>query len=466
MVLGFAQNHFTLYVQCVELKGRVVMKKTVKVLAAALSLTVMGLTFAGCSSNSGNAAPTAAVGNSSGSKTSGEGNSSSAIKLELFSTKSENVNILKTLVEAYESKNSNIQISISSPGSNDAGTVLRTRLAKNDIPDVIAMGGDNTYTDFQSAGVLEDLSNESYVSNVQDSYKQMIYDVQENKEKKLYGVPYATNASGILYNEDIFKKYSIEVPKTWDELIAVCKKLQSSGVQPFEFTFKDSWTSLCAWNSMSPDLAPANFVTDRRSGKTTFLASHKEVVQKYLELMKFGQKDMVGTSYDDGNKAFAQGKAAMMINGNWAISEFKKTNASMNVDLFALPASNDSSKNYVTSGVDVLLAASSKSANLDAAKKFIEYMLQTDTAQKYIDDQFAFSAIKGVEQKDKSVAGIKEDIANGKVANFPDHYYPSSFDLKVLTQELAKNAQQGMDETKNINDFLAKCDKEYDNANQ
>ncbi|MEG6571010.1 extracellular solute-binding protein [[Clostridium] cellulosi] len=426
------------------------MKKTKTTLAALLSLALIGSTFAGCS-------------NSASNKENSSGASGGTVKLELFSTKAENLDILKTLVSTYEKNNPNVKITITAPGSS-AGTALKTRLTKNDLPDIIAMGGDATYTEVESAGVLEDLSNEPFAANIQDAYKQMVYDVQENREETLYGVPYATNASGILYNEDIFNKYNISVPKTWDELISVCKTLQSKGVQPFMFTFKDAWTSLCPWNSMAPDLSPENFLTERLEGKTTFAATHKEIAQKYLELLKYGQKDMLGTTYTDGNKLFAEGKAAMMINGNWTIPEFKKTNPNFNVNLFALPASNDTSKNYVTSGVDVLFAISKSASNIDAAKKFLEYMMEPDTAQKYIDNQFAFSAIKGVTQNDKSVAGVKEDIANGKVANFPDHYYPSGFDLASITQNFAKNAQAGMDETKNINDFLAKCDKEYDAA--
>ena len=65
----------------------------------------------------------------------------------------------------------------------------------------------------------------------------------------------------------------------------------------------------------------------------------------------------------------------MMINGNWAISEFKKTNKDFKVDLFAFPASNDISKNYVTSGVDVLFAINKDSKAKDAAKKFVSFML-------------------------------------------------------------------------------------------
>lgn len=435
------------------------MLKGKKAIASFLALGLTLSVFSSCASSSSAGSSANSTG-STGSAGSASSASAAAVKLELFSTKSENSDTLKELVKAYEAQHSNVTITINSP--NDAGTVLKTRLTKNDIPDIVAMGGDATYTEVESAGVLADLSGESFASTVQDAYKKMVYDVNENKEQKLYGVPYATNASGILYNEDIFKKYGISVPTTWTALIAGCKKLKAAGVTPFEFTFKDAWTSLCPWNSMAPDLVDSSFYSDKMDGKTTFASTHTTVAQKYLELLQYGQKDFMGTTYDDGNKAFAQGKAAMMINGNWAIPEFKKTNAGINVNLFALPASDDSSKNYVTSGVDVLLTVSKFSKNIATAKDFVSFLLQSDNAKKYIDEQDAFSAVKGVEQGDKTVAGIKDDIASGNVANFPDHYYPSGFDLSSLLQNFAKNEVSGMDSSKNIADLLKNCDSKYD----
>ena len=106
----------------------------------------------------------------------------------------------------------------------------------------------------------------------------------------------------------------------------------------------------------------------------------------------------MGLTYDDGNKAFANGDAVMIINGNWAINQYKNANADINVNMFALPASDDESKNYVTSGVDVLIGVCKDSANEEMAKEFVSFMMETENAQTYIDDQFAFSAIKGVEQ--------------------------------------------------------------------
>ena len=384
-------------------------------------------------------------------------------ELELFSSKAENKDVLQQLVDKFNESHEDVTIKITAPA--DAGTVLKTRMAKNDMPDIVMMGGDNNYTEVESAGMLVDLSDQDYISNIQDSYMQMVYDVNKDKEEKAYGVPYATNASGVIYNVDKFEELGLEIPKTWDEFIDVLDQIKDAGEQPLLMTYKDAWTSLCPWNSMAPDLQPDGFTDDRREGKTTFAGTHEEIVEKYLTLLDYAQDDFMGLTYDDGNKAFANGDAGMIINGNWAINQYKNANADINVNMFALPASNDESKNYVTSGVDVLMGVCKDSANEDMAKEFVSFMMEPENAQTYIDDQFAFSAIKDVEQNNETVAGVKEDIANGKVANFPDHYYPSGFDLSALISEMCLNYSNGMDNQENMDQFLKQCDENYDIAN-
>lgn len=412
-----------------------------KVLASLILATVMMGTVTGCGSSS----------------------ESGVTELELFSSKAENKEILQTLVDKFNATQENVKIVINAPA--DAGTVLKTRLAKNDLPDIIAMGGNMEFTEIQSTGVLEDLGNEEYMSNIQEAYLQMVFDVNKDKEEIVNGVPYATNASGVLYNVDKFEELGLEIPTTWDEFIAVIEKIEAAGETPFLFTYKDAWTSMCAWNSMAPDLQPDNFTDDRKASTTTFVGTHEEIAEKYLTLLDYAQEDFMGTSYDDGNKAFANGEAVMMINGNWAINQFKAANPDFNVNMFALPASNDSSKNYVTSGVDVLLGVCSDSENVEVAKEFVAFMMEPENAQAYIDDQFAFSSVKGVEQNEETVAGVKEDIANGKVANFPDHYYPTGFDLSALLSEFCLNYVNGKENTQNVSDFLAKLDQQYDVVN-
>ena len=409
-------------------------------------------------------AGTLLVGTVTGCGSSSEGESSAkGTELELFSSKAENKDILQKLVDKFNETHKDVTIKITAPA--DAGTVLKTRMAKNDMPDIVMMGGDNNYTEVESAGMLVDLSDQDYISNIQDSYMQMVYDVNKDKEEKAYGVPYATNASGVIYNVDKFEELGLEIPKTWDEFIDVLDQIKDAGEQPLLMTYKDAWTSLCPWNSMAPDLQPDGFTDDRKEGKTTFVGTHEEIVEKYLTLLDYAQDDFMGLTYDDGNKAFANGDAVMIINGNWAINQYKNANADINVNMFALPASNDESKNYVTSGVDVLIGVCKDSANEDMAKEFVSFMMEPENAQTYIDDQFAFSAIKDVEQNNETVAGVKEDIANGKVANFPDHYYPSGFDLSALISEMCLNYSNGMDNQENMDQFLKQCDEKYDIAN-
>lgn len=218
---------------------------------------------------------------------------------------------------------------------------------------------------------------------------------------------------------------------------------------------------------MAPVIPDGNFTSDRKAGSTTFAGTHEEVLEKYLTILEHAQNDFMGTTYNDGNVAFANGEAAMMINGNWAISEFLNTNPDLNVNMFAFPSVDDADKNTVTSGVDVLFAVSNQGteAQQAASKKFISYVLRSDVAQSYIDDQFAFSAVKGVEQKNKTVIGLAEDIEAGRVSNFPDHYYPDGFDLSSILQQCALNKVNGMDDAQNISETLKECDEQYDVAN-
>ena len=51
----------------------------------------------------------------------------------------------------------------------------------------------------------------------------------------------------VIYNKEIFAEHGIEVPTTWDELIAACETLKAAGVTPFYATFKEPWTIGQGW---------------------------------------------------------------------------------------------------------------------------------------------------------------------------------------------------------------------------
>ncbi|WP_010239847.1 ABC transporter substrate-binding protein [Clostridium arbusti] len=412
------------------------MNKKLKLLITLGTTLIMGSTLlAGCSTSSAD---------------------NGKVQLEVFSTKPENKNILQSMINDFNKQNPNINVTLSAPA--DAATVLKTRLTKNDVPDVMSLGGDaSNYGQLVDADMLSDLTNESFTKQVDKAYIHMLSELKEKQDNKVYAIPYATNASGVIYNKDLFAKLELKVPKTWDELMAVCKQIKASGGTPFYLTLKDSWTGMNLWNTLTSNLEPTNFEKNRKENKTTFAATHGEITDKMLQIGNNAEKDILGVSYDDGNSDFSQGKAFMYVQGNWAISEIKKGNPNIKLGMFPLPARNDPSKNNVTSGVDVAFAISKQSNHQTEAKKFIEYMLEKQNVDRYIKNQFAFSAVKGVEQQDKSVTEIQKSLTDGKIVGFPDHYYPLAFDGASLVQ--------GLYSKKSKIEFLKKLDIEYDKAN-
>jgi len=415
------------------------MKKSTKLLIGLTSMLSLSLLLVGC-------------GKSSQSKTT----------IQFFSTKTENASTYKQLISEFEKKNPKIKVQLSSP--SNAGTVLKTDLAKNTLPDVMAVSSDSNYQQVQKAGVLEDLSSESFTKTTMTEYQKMITSV--SKGGKLDAVPYATNASGVVYNKTLFAKAGIKkTPTTWNELIADAKILKAHGITPFELPFQDSWTTMGVFNQLDSNMISGNWIDKRLNNKTTYLSSHKAVMQKYLTISKYAQKDYMGTSYNDGTKALAEGKAAMMINGNFVIPQAKQLKKNVQLDMFKLPVNNDSSKNKVTSGIDVAFAISKKSKSQAADKKFVKFLMSKKSSQLYNKQQFSFSAVKGVTQNATSLKKISSYLSDGDVVNYPDHYYPDGFDMTSVLTQTGLNQTKGMSDSKNITQTLKKADKAFNSAN-
>lgn len=378
-------------------------------------------------------------------------------KLEVFSTKMENKDMLQKLADDYMVLHPEVKIELSAPP--DAGTVLRTKLTKNRVPDVIFMGGDSTYTDLQGAGILMNLTAEPSAADLKEAYKEQVYSLNEDKSEQLFGIPYATNAAGVIYNKDIFSEHNIVIPKTYTEFLSVCEQLKSEGVTPIYFTLKDSWTAANIWNALAGNVIPREFGQERLDNKTTFAGTHEELLTKIIEITKYGQEDIMGMGYDDGNIAFAGGKAAMMIQGNWVIPNIRKSNPDINLDMFTLPSGDVAGDNKITSGIDVMATISVTTKQEALAKDFLSFVTEKENIGAYINNQFAFSAADGVEQEDPAVNGLKEDFMEGKITEFVDHYYPVGFDVGAQVQSYI--GKQG-----DMDAVLKEMDKNFDKYNK
>lgn len=319
------------------------------------------------------------------------------------------------------------------------------------MPDIIANGGDDIFASLAKSGVLADLTGAPQLANVQDAYVKMLKDIPGTD--KVYAIPYGVNADGVIYNKKLFKELNLTVPTTWDEFIALGKKIQAAGKTPIYFTFKDPWTTLPYFNAIAANLQAEDFFKKRKANQATFAEGYKEVAQKYQEVLQFGQQDKFGKGYNDGNVAYANGESVLYMQGVWAIPEIKKANPNIELGVFPFPATNNAGGNKIISGVDQLLSLSATTKHPEEAKKFIDFLLKPESVKTYIKEVYTFSALKGIPQEDPALADLKPVFDKGLIVDFVDHYIPSSMKLDQLLQDLVMN--------KNTDSFLKKLDDEW-----
>lgn len=373
--------------------------------------------------------------------------------VEFFQNKPEAVDTFDELIDRFMDENPEIELEQNQ--QPEANTVLMTRLASNEFPPVISINADATYGELAESGVLATWDDSEVVSRVQDSYIEMTQLLAEDMDN-IYGIPLSTNANGLLYNKDVFDEHGVDVPETWTELIEAAEKFESEGQQAFFHAFGDAWTTMPAWNALAGNIQPDDFPEKLRNGETTFSEHYREPAEKLLELLEYGGDDDFGYTYPDGNQALANGDAAMLIQGNWAIGEVLDANPDARIGITALPVHDSADENELISGVDSILALSAEATEFEreVGRDFIDFLTRDDNLEYYIQQQSLFSATDGVFQDDDILQGVQEFFEEDRLTYFPDHYYPPemAFDEMVI----------GFLQDGDVDQFLEDLDDEYE----
>lgn len=352
--------------------------------------------------------------------------------IELVHYKPEAVNYFQEVEAKFNASHEDIVLKISSP--NDAMTVLKTRFIREDNPDIIGIGGDFNFSNFIDADMLMDVSDFDGLMNIKQNY----LDINENLEfvptEGIFGVPYMANAAGILYNKDMFDEHGWKIPKTWDELIALCEEIQEAGKLPFYMGYKDTWTCLSPWNGAASSLASATVCKDVNKGTTTFSEQYRDVAEQMKTLLQYGPKNFVAYSYNDACTAFARGESVMYMIGSYAVPQIKSVNPDMNIDSFVYPASNNPDENILTSGIDLQFCVMKDCPNKEAAYEVLRFLLEDENVQAYMDNQNAIPCKKGTFALAPMLDGMKEHIEAGNVTDFQDHFYPAEMAVEAMIQ--------------------------------
>ena len=362
----------------------------------------------------------------------GSDENSGKTEIEILQYKPEAATYFDQVEEQFNATHDDIHLTISSP--NDASTIMRTRFIREDYPDIIGIGGDINYSYYVDADILADVSDYEGLSDVKQSYIDILENLEITPKDGTYGVPYVANAAGILYNKDMFEEHGWEIPESWSELIDLCEEIQAEGILPFYFGYRDTWTCLAPWNSLPVDLATADTCQQVTAGETTFSEEYVEVAEKCLELVSYGPEDPFAYGYNDACTAFANGESAMYPIGSYAVPQILSVNPEMNIDSFVTPGNDDPSKNTLNSGVDLMFAVTAECENKEAAYEVLDFLMADENMQAYIDDQNAVPCKDGDFDLAPMLDGMTPFIESGNMTDYQDHYYPSEMAADALIQ--------------------------------
>jgi len=139
---------------------------------------------------------------------------------------------LKKVVDAYEKEHPDVKIDLVNVGTgNDQYTAVQNAIsAGSGGPDVaqleyFAMG------QFELGGSLAEL-NEFGADKLSSQFATGPWEGMST-DGKVYGLPMDSGPMALFYNATLFKKYNIEVPKTWEEYAAAARKLHEANPKSY-----------------------------------------------------------------------------------------------------------------------------------------------------------------------------------------------------------------------------------------
>ncbi|MGT2753326.1 extracellular solute-binding protein [Streptococcus ovis] len=339
----------------------------------------------------------------------GNGQSSDTVQIEFFSQKPEMKATLEEIVKDFEKENPEIDVKFTSVP--DPGTVLKTRMANEEAPDIINIYPQNAdFKEYAADGRFVELTDDAGLSNLKagaaDTYA---------VDGKVYSLPLNANAYGIYYNKTAFEKMGLKVPTTYadfKELVAAIKK--DGSVAPFALSLGDAW-SLNGYHQLAWITVAGGFdgAQDKliRSGKGAISATDPAttaVLERLALLTDNGQKGFTGAKYADAVAAFAKGEALMMPQGTWAATVVNQQKPDFEYGMFAFPT--EDGKTYTVGAADMALSISKESKHQKEAQKFLSYISSKEVFQKYYDVDGSPTAVEGVETEGKfqEIAGVTE----------------------------------------------------------
>lgn len=331
-------------------------------------------------------------------------------QIYFLSCKPEVKSVWEDVSAAYE-KETGIKLKVLTAADGNHERTLKAELAKKDYPTMFQINGPVEYGRWKN--YCMDLSDTKLYSWLLD--KSMA--VTGDNGKGVYGIPYVVEGYGIIYNNAIMEKYfalsdrssqikSMDEINNFAALKEVAEDMQahkselgiegvfgSTSLAPGE-----SWR----WHThlmnipVTYELQEKN-VSDLDTLDFTYSDEFKNVFDLYINNSCTAPSDLASKTVEDSMTEFAQGKVAMIQNGNWGWTQIESADGNVvnEEDAKYMPIYTGmegeesqglciGTENYIC--INSQATDEEKQASID----FLEWLYSSKEGKKFVTEKFGF----------------------------------------------------------------------------
>jgi raffinose/stachyose/melibiose transport system substrate-binding protein len=313
---------------------------------------------------------------------SSSSNSSAPVKISIFQSKVEISKQLEELAKTY-TKQTGVQVDVWGTTGDSYAQQLQTKLASNQGPTImsIAPGSQPGSEADKLKSYLYDMSNQNYVKNIAPNMALTI-------NGKIVGVPYDVEGFGLVYNKSLIDPKNVT---DYPSFVNTLKQMKSKGINGLGLSQEAYFLIGHILNTpFALQKDPQQFIQQLNAGKVT-MAGNKtfQDFANYMVAIRQYTKNPLKVTYDQEIGDFANGKDAMIHQGNWAYPMFNSYKVNFQMGMMPFPLDGN---NKLAVGVSNNWAINKNAdpAQIKAANGFLNWMFTSKTGQDYIVNKFKF----------------------------------------------------------------------------
>lgn len=207
---------------------------------------------------------------------------------------------------------------------------------------------------------------------------------------KLYGLVTGAYQQGVFYNKTIFAKYKLSPPTTYNQFIHIAQVLSAHHVVPFFDGLQNVGplylmfiTNPLMQDIWLPKVGDVNTALWTNKAKWTDPAFIK-VMERERTIMKYLEPNFTGVPWQAMPGAFANAKAAMLLDGSWDLSSVAQANPKLKMGYFPLPGSNNPKLNQSLLQPDLTFNVLNNSPHKAAALKWLNFFASPKIYAQYV----------------------------------------------------------------------------------